>query len=111
MAETLRSDGKAVDVTVLGTVTKGDVVSADGFAGIALQDAVSGEEIAIEIATREHELTVGSSVTAAKGDILYVVTDTGVLSNTDDGTTKPFAKVTVAKDANNVCWAVLLPQS
>ena len=41
MAETFRSDGKAVDVTVTTTITKGDVVTADGFNGIALQDAVS----------------------------------------------------------------------
>jgi predicted RecA/RadA family phage recombinase len=108
MAETLRSDGKAVDVTVLSTVTKGDVVLADGFAGIAMQDAVSGEEIAIEIATREHEINVGS-VAAAKGDVLYL-TSGGALTATV-GSNKPFCKVTVAKDSNNIVWAVLLPQS
>ena len=59
MAETLRSDGKAVDVVVDSTITKGDVVYKDGFAGIAMQDAVSGETIALEIATREHEINVG----------------------------------------------------
>ena len=110
MAETFRSDGSAVDITVEATVTKGDVVSKEGFAGIAMQDAVSGETIALEIAQREHELNVGS-LTAAKGDVLYVVTATGALSNTDDGTTKPFCKVTVAKDSGNVVWAILLPQS
>lgn len=108
MAETFRSDGKAVDVTVEKTVTKGDVVVAEGFAGIAMQDAVSGESIALEIATREHEITVGSGVTAAKGDVLYVDA-TGTITNTNTDT--PFCKVTVAKDANNVVWAVLLPQS
>ena len=58
MAETLRSDGKAVDVTVNATITKGDAVSQDGFQGIAMQDAVSGETIALEIAQREHEIVL-----------------------------------------------------
>jgi len=110
MAETLRSDGNAVDVTVVTTVTKGDVVSVEGFAGIAMQDAVSGEEIALEISQREHEINVGG-IAAAKGAVLYVVTATGALSVTDDGTTKPFCKVTVAKDSNNYVWAILLPQT
>lgn len=108
MAETLRSDGKAVDVTVSATVTKGDVVLAEGFAGIAMQDAVSGETIALEIAQREHEINVGS-VVAAKGAVLYL-TSAGAITATV-GSNKPFCKVTVAKDANNVVWAVLLPQS
>lgn len=111
MAETLRSDGKAVDVTVTATVVKGDVVSIEGFAGIAMASASSGEDVALEIATREHEITVGSGVTAAKGDVLFVTTASGAITNTDDGNTKPFCKVTVAKDANDVVWAVLLPQS
>ena len=109
MAETFRSDGKAVDVTVTQTITKGDVVTADGFNGIALQDAVSGETIAIEIATREHEINIGGSVTGAKGAVIYI-TSAGVLTNTSAGN-KPFCKVTVAKNANNYVWAVLLPQS
>lgn len=108
MASTLRSDGKAVDVTVAGTITKGDVVLAEGFFGIAMQDAVSGEEIAIEIALREHELNVGS-IAAAKGAILYL-TGAGVITATKS-TNTPFLKVTQAKDANNFVWGVLLPQS
>lgn len=108
MAETFRSDGKAVDVTVDKTVTKGDPVRAEGFSGIAMQDAVSGETIAIEIALREHEITVGSGVTANKGDVLYI-TSAGALTTTSSGNTA-FCKVTQAKDANNVIWAVLLPQ-
>lgn len=109
MAETLRSDGKAVDVTVTGTVTKGDVVLAEGFAGIAMQDAVSGETIALEIATREHEINLGAGVSGAKGAVIYL-TSAGALTNTV-GSNKPFCKVTVAKDSNNICWAVLLPQT
>lgn len=109
MAETLRSDGKAVDVTVDATITKGDVVYKDGFAGIAMQDAVSGETIALEIAQREHEINIGS-VAGAKGAILYITAATGAITATAGSGKAPFAKVTVAKDSNNVVWAVLLPQ-
>lgn len=109
MAETLRSDGKAVDVVVTADVTKGDVVLVDGFHGIAMGSAASGEEVALEIATREHEITVPGSVTAPKGTTLYL-TSAGVITATATGN-RAFAKVTVAKDANNVVWAVLLPQS
>lgn len=109
MAETLRSDGKAVDVTVDATITKGDVVYKDGFAGIAMQDAVSGETIALEIAQREHEINVGG-ISAAKGAILYITAATGAITATAGSGKAPFCKVTVAKDSNNIVWAVLLPQ-
>jgi len=105
--ETLRSDGKAVDVVVAKAIVKGDVVVAEGFFGIAMNDAASGDTIAIEVAQREHELVVGSGITAAKGAILYV-SAAGVITNTNSD--KAFLKVTVAKDSNNYVWGILLPQ-
>lgn len=107
--ETLRSDGKAVRLTANAVVTKGDVVYLDGFFGVAMHDAVSGEEFEAEIAQREHEINVGQSITAAKGDVLYI-TSAGAISNSAGGN-KPFMKVTVAKDANNYVWGILLPQA
>lgn len=103
----LVSDGKAVKVSVLYDVDKGEPVYVEGFHGVAMQDAESGETIAIEIAQREHEFVIGSGVAAAKGAILYIAAD-GTLSATN--TDRAFCKVTVAKDANNVIWAILLPQ-
>lgn len=108
MAETFRSDGKAVDVTVSAEVEKGDVVLAEGFHGIAMGNAASGEEVALEIALREHEVNVGESVAAAKGAVLYL-TAAGAITATV-GSNRPFLKVTKAKDANNYVWGVLLPQ-
>lgn len=109
MAESLRSDGKAVDVVYTRATPKEkgtpDLIS--GFHGILMASASSGDTVALEIALREHEITVPAEVTADKGDILYIDTD-GVISNTN--TNRAFAKVTVAKDSNNVCWVVLLPQ-
>lgn len=104
--ESFRSDGKSVDVVVTADVQKGDPVLAENWHGIALGNAASGEAVAIEVAEREHLLNVGGSVTAGKGDILYL-TAGGALSNTN--TDRPAFKVTKAKDANNICWAKILP--
>ena len=105
---TLRSDGKAVNVTLLSMVEKGTPVHLDGFFGITMSAGSSGDTVAIEVAQREHEVSVGALITAAKGDILYMNQTTGVLTNTV--TDKPFMKVTKAKDANNYVWGILLPQ-
>lgn len=107
MSETLRSDGKAVEVTLTSTVSKGDVVLADGFFGIAMQSGSSGDVVALEIAQREHEIEIPSGLSADKGDILYL-NSSGVITTTDSDT--PFMKVTKAKDANNYVWGILLPQ-
>jgi hypothetical protein len=107
--ESLRSDGKAVEVTLVATTEKGYPVYLDGFFGIAMQSGSSGDVVAIEIASREHEVTVGSGVSAAKGDMLYIAND-GTISATDDGNTVPFMKVTKAKDENDVIWGILMPQ-
>jgi hypothetical protein len=107
--DTLRSDGKAVEVTLVSTKAKGSVVYLEQFFGITMQSGSSGDTVAIEIAQREHEILVPSDVVAAKGDILYVNTSTGVIDDNDAGTV-PFLKVTKAKDANDYVWGILLPQ-
>jgi predicted RecA/RadA family phage recombinase len=103
--ESFRGDGKSVKVEVSQEILKGDPVYAEGFTGIALGYAGSGEEVAIEVARREHEITVGAGVTANKGDILYI-DSSSTITNTD--TDEPFMKVTVAKDANNVVRGILI---
>lgn len=108
MAETLRSDGKAVEVTLTATVAKGDVLLLDKFFGIAMEAGVSGDIIAIEIAQREHEIAIPEAVSAAKGDVLYLDAS-GVITATNTDT--PFLKVTKEKDANNYVWGILLPQT
>lgn len=103
-----RSDGQAVDVVLTKTVTKDGYYVEDGFFGFAMQDGVSGETIALEIAQVENEIVIDQGVTALKGDVLYInVSGEVTNSNTD----KPFMKVTVEKDANNVVWGILLPQA
>lgn len=110
MAVNLRSDGKAVDVVIpagYAKVTKGDLILAEGWYGVAMNDGVKGDTIAIETTQREFVFTVGGSITAAKGDVLYL-SNAGAITNTDTDT--PVLKVTKAKDSNNVIWAKLLPQ-
>lgn len=105
----LYSDGKAIDVRATGPVTKDEVVVIDGFHGVAMTDAVSGDELAIEVALREHTANVGGSLAVAKGDLLYK-TSAGAWSKTATNN-RLVAKATSAKDANNVITFVLLPQS
>jgi len=109
--DTLRSDGKAVEVTLLSTKAKGSVVLLEDFFGITMQSGSSGDTVAIEIAQREHEILVPSDVVAAKGAVLYL-TPAGVIDDTDNsGANVAFLKVTKAKDANDYVWGILLPQA
>lgn len=110
MAETLRSDGKAVDVTLTEAKEKGSVVVLDGFFGITMASGSSGDTVAIEIAQREHEIAVPADVTANKGDVLYL-TSAGVIDDSSKAGNTAFLKVTVAKDSNNYVWGILLPQA
>lgn len=111
MSVTLRSDGKAVDVVIPSghdPVTKGDLIIADGWYGIAMNDGVVGDTIAIEVTQREFVFTIPAAVAAAKGAVLYL-TSAGAITATASGNTAAL-KVTKAKDSNNVIWAKLLPQ-
>lgn len=114
MARLVR-DGKSVNVTLKATVTKGDDIvgparTNDGFFGFPFEDGVSGDSIAIDISQREYELEVPEGVTAAKGDVLYLDASTGAVTNTAESNI-PFLKVTVAKDASDIVWGILLPQA
>lgn len=108
MAESLRSDGRAVDVVTVAAVTKGNPAVAQGWHGIAMRSVASGETVALEVAAREHEINVGA-VAAAKGAILYL-TSAGVVTDVATGN-RPFIKVTKAKNAANYVWGILLPQT
>lgn len=107
--ETLRTDGNAVDVVFTGGTPqeKGTPWVDDGFFGILMAAASSGDTVAMEIAQRVHELVVGSGITAAKGDILYISAARAITNTASD---TPFMRVVKAKDANNVVWGLLLPQ-
>nr|DAV53555.1 MAG TPA: protein of unknown function DUF2190 [Caudoviricetes sp.] len=116
MAENLRSDGKAVDVTLGNafnnvTVNKGDLIQAEGWVGVAMHNGTKGDKIAIETTQREFVFPVGN-IAAAKGAVLYAdLANDGKLTLVVDKTKTPIIKVTRAKDSNNNVWAKLLPQT
>jgi len=105
----IRTGGKSVRVTLTSTHQKGDYTVADGFHGLLLDGGSSGDQVAMDISQQVVEVTVAPSVTANVGDILYI-TDAGVITNTSSGN-RAALKVVVAKDANNVVYALQLPQS
>lgn len=114
----LESDGKSVEVALLYTVAKGDVIYADSWLGIANGDGVSGDNISISIDRREYQFSVPSGLSVAKGAVVYI--DTAQVGSghlpadaawgTSSGSGKiPLFKATAAKDENNVVTGILLP--
>jgi hypothetical protein len=111
-----RSDGKAVDVSLLYTVAKNAVVYVEGWLGIAGDDGTSGGTIALQADNREYNFQVPAGLTVAKGDTVYITiaTVTGhypddeayTLTGTDNNWA--FFKATRAKDANNIVSGVMI---
>lgn len=103
----LYSDGKAIDITLQHDKSKDEPYVWNGFHGFLMADGVSGDEVAMEIAQREHMINVGG-VTANVGDILYL-TANGTVTATSSGNTKAF-KCTSTKDSQNNVTVLNLAQ-
>lgn len=110
------SDGEAVNVTLTATVAKGAVIVVDSWVGLAGEDGVSGDVIALIADDREYQFVVPAGLAVAKGAIVYitVATVTGHYPDDEAYTTSAGAgkvalfKATAAKDANNVVTGVML---
>jgi len=112
------SDGRAVNVDLLYSVEALQVAVVDDWLGITLESGDSGDVIALEIAGIERQFEVPSTLSVAKGAIVYVeVAD--VTGHTPDDTAYStsagagkvaFFKATAAKDANNVVTGIMLGQ-
>jgi plastocyanin len=110
------SDGKAVDVSLLYTVGKGEVAVVEGWLGIAGASGDSGDEIALIVDDREYQFEVPAALSVSKGDIVYLeVAD--VTGHTPDstawGTTAgsgkiAFFKATADVDANDIVTGIML---
>ena len=87
---------------------KGQLVYIDGWHGVAMTAGAPGTTIALEIDEDEYEFDVGS-LSAAKGNVLYLdpTTPPGAISS--DTSKRAVLKITLAKDANNIVWAKVLP--
>ena len=110
------SDGKSVDVDLLYTVLKGQVIVADGWTGVAAGSGDSGDSIALIADDREYQFLVPAGLAVAKGAIVYVTvaTVTGHYPDDEAYTTSAGAgkvalfKATAAKDANNIVTGIML---
>jgi len=112
----LESDGKSVNASLVAAVTKGAVVYAEGWLGLAGGDGVSGDTIAIIADDREYQFKVPAGLTVTKGLIVYitVATTTGHYPDDEAYTTSAgagkwaFFKATSDKDANNIVTGVMI---
>ena len=110
------SDGKAVNVTLTATVAKGQVMVCEGWLGIAGENGISGETIALICDDREYQFLVPAALAVAKGDIVYVTLatvtghtpqDAAYVTAAGAGVVALF-KATAAKDANNMVTGIML---
>ena len=106
----LRQHSGAIDVIANKALEKDVPVYIAGFHGFTLDRAEQDEQVAIDVQGAIWELNVGA-VAAALGATLYISTDGNhTVSSTAGAGKVPFAKVTLAKDSNNIVWAKQLPQ-
>jgi len=107
MARVKVSDGKSVKVVASKAYLDGDFAVEQGFHGFVIGDTASGAPVVLNIEQAEFEFVLAG---ATVGDIVYADA-TGALTLDDGaGANRPVLKVTVASDANNVAWGILLPQ-
>lgn len=110
------SDGKAVNVDLTASVSRGNVVYADGWLGIAAEGGESGESIALTVEQIEYQFEVPSTLVVSKGDTVYIDTaqvtghipDAAGYATTSGATTLPLFKATADKDANDVVTGIFL---
>lgn len=97
---------QSIKVDLTETAEANQPYLAHGLHGVLLQDGDSGDIVAMDVSQRTWQINVGS-LTAAKGDILYIDAS-GDLTNTD--TDRTFGYVVAAKDSNNVADVLIAPQ-
>lgn len=107
MANTRRTDGKAVQLVAPVDVEAGDPVLIDGWHGVAVTGAAADELVAVEVEASVHELELASGETGASvGDIVYITGDTAGedvalgLDPADGGVA--FAKIVEVDDDNEL---------
>lgn len=110
------SDGKAVEVDLLYTVLKNQLVSVDSWVGIANRSGDSGDSVALSVDNREYQFTVPTGLSVSKGDIVYVdiddvtghtIDDTAYATSAAAGSVAVF-KATADKDANDMVTGIML---
>lgn len=103
MANTRRTDGKAVQLVAPVDVAAGEPVLIDGWHGIAVRSAKEGELVAVEVEASVHELELAAG-NPAVGSIVYIHGDTegeDVALNLTAASGIAFAKVVEVDGTNN----------
>lgn len=114
----LESDGKAVNVDLTSTVAKNQLAYVDAWLGIASDDGVSGDAIALSIDEREYQIQVPTALAVVKGEEIWIdVTDlTGHIPDSTayykaTGANRVrFFKATSDQDANDIVTVKMLQQ-
>jgi predicted RecA/RadA family phage recombinase len=75
------SQAASVTLTLSATIEAGDAVYVNGWLGIAADDGVSGDAVAITIKDEEYQFELGTSLNPDVGAIVYV-TLSGVTGHT-----------------------------
>lgn len=110
------SDGKAVNVLLTATVSKGQVAVVEGWLGITGASGDSGDYIALIADNREYQFTVPATLDVSKGDIVYIAVaditghipdDTAWATSAGSGAVA-FFKATADKDDNDVVTGIML---
>lgn len=110
------SDGLAVNVDLLYTVSKASVIVADGWVGLAGENGLSGDTIALIADNREYQFEVPATLSVSKGDIVYITVATVTGHYPDDeayttsagGGNVAFFKATADKDTNDIVTGIML---
>jgi len=93
--------GEMIDITLGGTVTKGDVFEGTGAIGVYMDSGVSGDTVPVFIGPGVVELTKETGVVFTQGDLLFWDAANNRLDKT---VTNIFAGIA----ANDVASGVLL---
>jgi predicted RecA/RadA family phage recombinase len=106
MANTRRTDGKAVQLVAPVAVEAGEPVLINGWHGVAVRGTQAGDLVAVEVEASVHELELASGATGAEvGDIVYIHGDTegeDVALNLTATGGVAFAKIVEVDDDNEL---------
>ena len=98
-------EGDVVDYTATSVVANGDIIPLTDRVGIALNDAVIGDVISLEL-EGVFEMTATTADAIAFGDVVYFNATSRTVTTTATGNT--FAGIAVSAKAGTVAGTVLI---
>lgn len=106
MANTRRTDGKAVQLVAPVDVEAGEPVLINGWHGVAVRGTKADDLVAVEVEASVHELELASGETGAQvGDIVFIHGDTAsedVTLELEASGGVAFAKIVEVDDENEL---------